>query len=390
MKIFNVVGARPNFMKIAPILKEIERYSEMQGVLVHTGQHYDERMSKIFFDELELPMPDEFLGIGSGSHAIQTGKAMMALEQSMIHHQPDLVLVVGDVNSTLAGALAAAKLNIPVAHVEAGLRSRDRTMPEEINRICTDSISTLFFTTSHTATDHLVQEGVNSEDIYFVGNVMIDSLIHYIEKAKASNILNDLKIEPKSYGLLTLHHPENVDDPEIFERLLEAIATLSQRTSFIFPVHPRTQCRLDQFGLRAQLDAIPRVIQTPPLGYLDFLNVLSQAKFALIDSSGVQEETTVLGIPCLTMRDNTERPETVTEGTNRLVGRDSQRIVDEVHSILDGEARVGQIPERWDGASAQRIMQAIAQWWERQQDEESKAAFYMILLLIFNIQCAWV
>jgi len=367
MKILYVVGARPNFMKVAPILKELDHYADIEGVLVHTGQHYDECMSKIFFDDLNMPMPDEFLGIGSGSHATQTGKAMMALERSMRAHQPDLVLVVGDVNSTLAGALAAAKLNIPVAHVEAGLRSRDRTMPEEINRICTDSITTLFFTTSHVASENLRREGIQSKQIHFVGNVMIDSLVNYIDKAQKSTILSDLDIDPKAYGLLTLHHPENVDDLEIFEQLLEAIAILSQRTSFIFPIHPRTQARLDQFGLRARLDAMSRVIQTPPLGYLDFLKVLSNAKFALIDSSGVQEETTVLGIPCLTMRDNTERPETVTEGTNCLVGRNVQQIVDEVHLILDGQARVGQIPERWDGATAPRIMEAIASWWDRQQ-----------------------
>ncbi len=367
MKILYVVGARPNFMKVAPILKELDHYADIEGVLVHTGQHYDECMSKIFFDDLNMPMPDEFLGIGSGSHATQTGKAMMALERSMRAHQPDLVLVVGDVNSTLAGSLAAAKLNIPVAHVEAGLRSRDRTMPEEINRICTDSITTLFFTTSHVASENLRREGIQSKQIHFVGNVMIDSLVNYIDKAQKSTILSDLDIDPKAYGLLTLHHPENVDDLEIFEQLLEAIAILSQRTSFIFPIHPRTQARLDQFGLRARLDAMSRVIQTPPLGYLDFLKVLSNAKFALIDSSGVQEETTVLGIPCLTMRDNTERPETVTEGTNCLVGRNVQQIVDEVHLILDGQARVGQIPERWDGATAPRIMEAIANWWDRQQ-----------------------
>jgi len=367
MKILYVVGARPNFMKVAPILKELDHYADIEGVLVHTGQHYDECMSKIFFDDLNMPMPDEFLGIGSGSHATQTGKAMMALERSMRAHQPDLVLVVGDVNSTLAGALAAAKLNIPVAHVEAGLRSRDRTMPEEINRICTDSITTLFFTTSHVASENLRREGIQSKQIHFVGNVMIDSLVNYIDKAQKSTILSDLDIDPKAYGLLTLHHPENVDDLEIFEQLLEAIAILSQHTSFIFPIHPRTQARLDQFGLRARLDAMSRVIQTPPLGYLDFLKVLSNAKFALIDSSGVQEETTVLGIPCLTMRDNTERPETVTEGTNCLVGRNVQQIVDEVHLILDGQARVGQIPERWDGATAPRIMEAIASWWDRQQ-----------------------
>lgn len=367
MKIFHVVGARPNFMKVAPILREVDRYPGMQSVLVHTGQHYDEQMSKIFFDDLKMPVPDEFLGIGSGSHAVQTGKAMIALEDSMMRHRPDLVVVVGDVNSTLAGALAAAKLQIPIAHVEAGLRSCDRTMPEEINRICTDSISSLFFTTSQTASTNLIREGIQPRQIHFVGNVMIDSLMHHIEHAKGSAVLEELNIQAQSYALLTLHHPENVDNPNILEQLLEAIAILSQHIQFVFPVHPRTQQRLIQFGLRDRLDALSQVIQTPPLGYLDFLKLLSNAQFALIDSSGIQEETTVLGVPCFTMRDNTERPETITEGTNCLVGRNVQHIVDEVSQMLRGQAKVGRIPELWDGTSAKRIVKAIAQWSPRYQ-----------------------
>jgi len=364
MKLLNIVGARPNFMKIAPILRALDRYPDIDWKLVHTGQHYDSRMSQVFFEDLQLPVPDIFLGIGSGSHAEQTGKAMIALEAVMVEYQPDLVIVVGDVNSTLAGALAAAKLNIPVAHVEAGLRSLDRSMPEEINRICVDSISELFFTTSRTAGENLIHEGISPDKIHLVGNVMIDSLLASLKKAQESTILDDLGVKPKTYGLLTLHHPENVDDPLILKSLIEAITTISDRIPLVFPIHPRTQKCLQKFGLKSWLDETPQIKVTDPLGYLDFLRVLSSARLALIDSSGIQEETTVLGIPCLTMRDNTERPETVAEGTNILVGRHSKRIVEEVFQVLDGQVKVGHIPEFWDGQSAMRIVRTIVGWWQ--------------------------
>jgi UDP-N-acetylglucosamine 2-epimerase (non-hydrolysing) len=364
MKLLNIVGARPNFMKIAPILRQLEQHPQIEWQLVHTGQHYDQQMSKVFFEDLKLPVPDVFLGIGSGSHAEQTGKMLIALEQVMQEYQPDLVLVVGDVNSTVAGALAAAKLHIPVAHVEAGLRSFDRAMPEEINRICTDAISELFFTTSHIAGDNLKREGIAPDRIYFVGNVMIDSLFACLDRAKQSSLLDSLNLREKPYGLLTLHRPANVDDPKVLAELLDAIATVSQRIPLVFPTHPRTQQRLAAFGLQERLDRLKQVIVTPPLGYLDFLSVLASARFALIDSSGVQEETTVLGILCLTMRDNTERPETIAEGTNILVGRNAQRIVEATFRILDGQEKPGQIPELWDGNTAQRIVEAIELWWE--------------------------
>ncbi|MGB3515017.1 MAG: UDP-N-acetylglucosamine 2-epimerase (non-hydrolyzing) [Elainellaceae cyanobacterium] len=363
MKILNVVGARPNFVKIAPILRQMNHYSTMQWQLVHTGQHYDDRMSQVFFDDLQLPAPDVFLGIGSGSHADQTGRAMMALEGVMQDYQPDLVVVVGDVNSTLAGALAASKLHIPIAHVEAGLRSWDRTMPEEINRICTDAISDLFFTTSAIATDNLLREGIAPEAIHFVGNVMIDSLKANLERARhQSTLLETYPVQPQQYGLVTLHRPGNVDDPVMLGRLLEAIATVSERVPLLFPMHPRTQQRLETFGLQARLDSLDQVWVTPPLGYLDFICALSSAQFTLMDSSGVQEETTALGIPCLTMRDNTDRPETVIEGTNTLVGQDPDRIIQEVFQILEGQGKTGRVPDLWDGNTAERIVDILAVW----------------------------
>jgi UDP-N-acetylglucosamine 2-epimerase (non-hydrolysing) len=363
VKILNVVGARPNFVKIAPLLQQMRRHEQFEWLLVHTGQHYDDRMSEIFFQDLQLPAPDVFLGIGSGSHAEQTGKAMIALEDTMRTYQPDLVVVVGDVNSTLAGALAAAKLHIPVAHVEAGLRSGDRMMPEEINRICTDAISSLFFTTSTIATTNLLREGIAPDKIHWVGNVMIDSLYAHLDRAqRQSTVLDPYPVSPGQYGLVTLHRPSNVDDPAVLERLLGAIATVSERVPLLFPMHPRTQKRLQEFGLQERLDGMAQVWVTPPLGYLDFLHALASAQFALMDSSGVQEETTVLGIPCLTMRDNTDRPETVIEGTNILVGQDPDRIIQEVFQILAGQGKTGRIPDRWDGRAAERIVNILVDW----------------------------
>jgi UDP-N-acetylglucosamine 2-epimerase (non-hydrolysing) len=364
MKLFNIVGARPNFMKMAPIVRQLERHPQIAWQLVHTGQHYDDAMSKVFFEELQLPPPHVFLGVGSGSQAQQTAQMMVALEQTMQEYQPDLTLVVGDTNSALAGALAAAKLCIPVAHVEAGLRSFDRTMPEEINRLCTDCISELFFTTSREAGEHLQREGIPVGKIHFVGNVMIDTLYACRERAERSDVLPRLQLQEKTYAVLTLHRPSNVDTPATLSWLLDVMAEMAARLPLVFPIHPRTQQRIQAFGLQPRLEALAELRLTPPLGYLDFVKLMSSARFVMTDSGGIQEETTVLGVPCLTLRENTERPETVTEGTNVLVGRDREKMMDEVCRILDGQGKTGRVPALWDGAAAQRIVDALVTWWE--------------------------
>jgi UDP-N-acetylglucosamine 2-epimerase (non-hydrolysing) len=363
MKILNIVGARPNFVKIAPLICQMEKHPSIDWRLVHTGQHYDERMSEVFFKDLQLSPPDVFLGIGSGSHAQQTGQMMMALETAMQDYKPDLVLVVGDVNSTLAGALAATKLGIPLAHVEAGLRSWDRAMPEEINRICTDAISDLLFTTSTVATDNLLREGIPAEKVHFVGNVMIDTLFANLERARAqSTLLQTYGLTEGQYGLVTLHRPHNVDDPLMLGTLLEVLAQVSDRIPLLFPLHPRTRARLEDFGLLSRLESLNHLWITPPLGYLDFLRALSAAKFTLMDSCGASEETTALGIPCLTLRNETDRPETVTDGTNTLVGQDPNVILRAVDQILDGHGKQGRIPPLWDGCAAQRIIEILLAW----------------------------
>jgi len=363
MKILNIVGARPNFMKIAPILRQLRHYPEIDWQLVHTGQHYEDNMSKIFFKDLEMLPPDIFLGVGSCSHAEQTARMLVKLEQVMQEYQPDLVLVVGDVNSTLAGALAAAKLNIPVAHVEAGLRSFDRSMPEEINRLCVDCFCELFFTTSRTAGDNLRRTHIPEEKIHFVGNVMVDSLYHARDRAFNSPILEKLQLQPQQYAVVTMHHPSSVDNREVLSSLLDTIAILAEQIPIVFPVHPRTTSRLQDFGLQNRLSFHPQITLTSPLGYLDFLKLLSASQFVLTDSSGIQEDTTVLGVPCLTLLENTERPETVIGGTNVLVGLGRDRILEAAFRILDGKAKVGCIPELWDGKAAQRIVEAIVKWW---------------------------
>ena len=366
MKLINIVGARPNFMKMAPIVRQLERHPEIEWQLIHTGQHYDDAMSKVFFEELQLPPPHVFLGVGSGSQAEQTAQMIVKLEQAMQSYRPDIVLVVGDTNSALAGALTAAKLCIPVAHVEAGLRSYDRTMPEEINRLCTDCISTLFFTTSRGAGEILMREGIPAQKIHFVGNVMIDTLVACRERAMQSRILEALQLEEKNYVVLTLHRPSNVDTPETLSWLLDVMGEIAARISVVFPMHPRTQHRIHEFGLQPRLDTMPQVKITAPLGYLDFLKLTACAKFVMTDSGGIQEETTVLGVPCLTLRENTERPETVTEGTNVLVGRNRDKIITEAFRILDGRGKIGRVPELWDGKAAQRIVDALVQWQEEQ------------------------
>lgn len=337
MKVLHVVGARPNFIKIASIMAEMARFPAwFEQVLVHTGQHYDDEMSQVFFDDLEIPQPSVYLGVGSGSHAEQTARIMLAFEPVLLEQKPDLVLVVGDVNSTLACALVAAKLCISVVHVEAGLRSFDRTMPEEINRVLTDQIADFLFTTEKSANENLAHEGIPREKIYFVGNTMIDTLLQH----------------RKQYALLTLHRPSNVDIPEVLTGILDALAEIQVHLPVIFPAHPRTMKQIRKFGLEDKLAAMPNLRVMGPLGYLEFLGLMTNARLVLTDSGGIQEETTVLGIPCLTLRENTERPVTVTRGTNEVVGRDPQQIVAKAIAALC-------IPELWDGHAAERIVDIL-------------------------------
>ncbi len=359
IKIINVVGARPNFMKIAPIQREMAKYPNIQPVLVHTGQHYDERMSKLFFDDLQLPKPDIYLDVRSGSHAVQTAKVMMAFEEVLQKEKPDLVIVVGDVNSTAACSMVAAKMHTKIAHVEAGLRSFDRRMPEEINRLVTDVLSDFLFVTEKSGLENLKHEGIDDSKVHFVGHVMIDSLIYFEPMAAKSPILENMGLQPREYGVITLHRPSNVDNKENFLKLLNAFEVIEKQMPLIFPIHPRSQKMIDQLGLREKVEKMHNLRLTEPLGYLDFMRLLHNAKLVLTDSGGIQEETTYLGIPCITMRENTERPITVEVGTNVLVGTDTERIIAEAQKVLDGNAKKGQIPELWDGKAAERIVRIL-------------------------------
>ncbi len=360
-KLLIVAGARPNFMKIAPIIRELQRGSyPFEYKLVHTGQHYDKEMSDVFFEELEIPPPDYHLDVGSGSHAEQTAKVMVRFEEICMKDRPDLVMVVGDVNSTLACSIVAKKLRIKVAHVEAGLRSRDMTMPEEVNRIVTDALSDYFFVTEKSGVDNLVAEGKPNDAIFFVGHVMIDNLFHQVEKLKRlpdhAFETTSFKRRHPSYGVVTLHRPSNVDDPETLAGIIEALAEVSAELPLIFPVHPRTQANIGKFGLE-----IPEsIVTTKPLSYMEFLNLFKDARLVLTDSGGIQEETTALGIPCITLRENTERPITVEEGTNVLVGSDPARIVAEARKALSGSAAASKKPELWDGRASARILSTLA------------------------------
>jgi len=318
MKIINVTGARPNMMKVAPLMEAMKKHRELKPVLIHTGQHYDEKMSKVFFDDLSMPEPDIYLGVGSGSHAEQTAKVMIEFEKILTSERPDMVVVVGDINSTMACAITAVKLHIPVAHVEAGLRSFDRTMPEEINRIVTDSVSDYLFTTSEDANENLKREGIPDEKIYFAGNVMIDTLLRHREKAQKSDIIKRLGLKERGYAVLTLHRPSNVDGKENFKRILDAILQIQKRIKIVFPIHPRTLKMIKGHGLFDFAEELKNLAVVEPLGYLEFLKLMTDAKFVLTDSGGIQEETTILNIPCLTLRENTERPVTVTEGTTAV------------------------------------------------------------------------
>ena len=362
LKVINVAGARPNFMKVAPIVAAMNRRAkEFRHVLVHTGQHYDAAMSHAFFRDLEIPEPDIDLGVGSGSHAVQTAGVIQTFEPYVIAEKPDWVLVVGDVNSTVACALVCAKLGVKVAHVEAGLRSRDRTMPEEINRVLTDQIAELLLTPSDDASANLRAEGIPQERIRMVGNIMIDSLSANLERAGRSTILRELDLESKDYGTLTLHRPSNVDERAALLGILDALKEIAQRVPIIFPAHPRTRKMIDELELSDAFDKAKGLIMIEPVGYLDFLKLMSNARLVLTDSGGIQEETTVLGIPCVTLRENTERPITVEMGTNTIAGTDTAKIVAAANRALDNARDKSnlRIPPLWDGRTADRILDAL-------------------------------
>ncbi len=361
MKILNVAGARPNFIKIAPLMQEMKKHPEIHPILVHTGQHYDEKMSKLFFEDLQIPLPDTDLEVGSASHAVQTARIMMTFEQVLLQEQPDLVVVVGDVNSTIGCALPAVKLHIPVAHVEAGLRSFDRKMPEEINRVLTDAISEYLFVTEPSGEENLLNEGIPKEKIYVVGNVMIDTLLTNKTRSNQSSVLHELHLGSQEYALLTLHRPSNVDVRETFLRILDALKEIQRHLPVIFPIHPRTKKRIDEFGLTDQAAAMHNLRLIEPLGYLDFLKLVAEAKFVLTDSGGIQEETTILRVPCITLRETTERPITIQKGTNVVVGTDPARIIEESLNVLNGKVVSSQMPELWDGRAAERIVHILMQ-----------------------------
>jgi UDP-N-acetylglucosamine 2-epimerase (non-hydrolysing) len=338
-------------MKIAPLMEALKGIAGLRQFLVNTGQHYDEAMAKSFVRELSLPMPDVDLEVGSASHAVQTANVMIRFEQVCLEQRPDMVVVVGDVNSTMAATLVAAKLRIPVAHVEAGLRSFDRTMPEEINRVVTDRLADVLLTPSPDGNDNLRREGVPAERIHLVGNIMIDTLFRHLPTATLGRVADRVRVQSGAYAVLTLHRPSNVDDRETFTRILTAVATIASELPVVFPIHPRTQARVKEFGLG---DRLGNVQMTGPLGYIDFLSLTSHAKIVLTDSGGLQEESTALGIPCLTLRENTERPITVTHGTNTVVGTDVGRILDGYRVALREDAPKRR-PELWDGQTASRI-----------------------------------
>ncbi len=356
IRLLAVAGARPNFMKIAPLMKELAKRSDrFEPILVHTGQHYDQAMSESFFRDLEIPEPDVNLGVGSGSHGEQTAQVLVAIEKLLVERKPDVVLVVGDVNSTVAATLAAVKLHIPVAHVEAGLRSWDRSMPEEINRVLTDAVSDWLFTTEPSAETNLLREGVPGDKIHFVGNVMIDTLLAHRERARHLDTLERLGLKAGGYAVLTLHRPSNVDSPDQLRRLFGVLSRLGDRLPVVFPVHPRTAnaIRNNLQGERLNLH------MTEPLGYLEFLRLLMDAQMVLTDSGGIQEETTALGVPCLTLRESTERPVTVSEGTNTIVGTDPKAIEVAIEKQLASPSQSGRRPALWDGHAAVRIVDIL-------------------------------
>lgn len=367
-------------MKIAPIMRVFSRHeNSIAATLLHTGQHYDAAMKKSFFEQLHIPEPDIDLGVGSGSHAVQTAEIMLRFEPILDHLQPTAVLVLGDVNSTISCALVAVKKGIPVIHVEAGLRSYDRGMPEEINRVLTDQISDLLFTTERSAENNLLREGIATERIHFVGNVMIDTLRYNLERAVSPTMLFtsaehpiDVDAFTSGFGLVTLHRPSNVDNPVNLERLLKKLRSVSEQLPLAFPVHPRTAQRMAEFGLESLLDSI-RILRLPPQGYLQMLGMMKEAKLVLTDSGGIQEETTALGVPCITLRENTERPITADEGTNTVVGTDPEKIQASVDDVLATGGKRGRIPEYWDGLAAERLADVIIDWTQRRAFETQAA-----------------
>lgn len=358
--VISVVGARPNFMKVAPIARAFEKYSDkVNHLIVHTGQHYDAAMSDAFFADLDMPSPAYFLGVGSGSHAEQTAKIIVGFEKVLIEAQPDMVLVAGDVNSTVACALTSVKLGIKTAHIESGLRSGDRAMPEEINRIATDAICDYCFVTEQSGYDHLKASGFPEENIFFVGNTMIDSQHYASGKADSARTYERLGLRPKEYALMTIHRPSNADEPDRLEMLLNVFEKASHRRKLVFPVHPRTRKNIEKFGLKERADSIEGLLLCEPLGYVDFLSLMKNADFVMTDSGGIQEETTALGIPCLTIRTTTERPSTVDIGTNVLVVPEEKEIIEAVDDLFEKPRKTGSLPFGWDGQAAERVAEAV-------------------------------
>lgn len=373
-KIVIVAGARPNFIKIAPLIQAFKTCKDSFDILlVHTGQHYDFQMSEVFFKDLDIPMPDLSLNVGSASHAVQTAQIMIAFEKVVLQEKPDLVMVVGDVNSTLACSLVAVKLNVKTAHVEAGLRSFDRTMPEEINRIVTDSISDYLFVSEESGIKNLKKEGIDSKKIYFVGNVMIDTLLSNLNKIDQSDILHRLRLTHDSksvtsdtqhqntdaYSVLTLHRPSNVDSKESLAEIYDIIESVLHHTKIIYPVHPRTKKMMESLGYLSRFEKLDNLTMIDPIGYIDFVKLVKESRFVLTDSGGIQEETTILKVPCLTMRENTERPVTITKGTNNLVGRNKVTLMNCVEDIMKSKFKRGEIPELWNGKSSTLIVNTI-------------------------------
>lgn len=356
-KICIVVGARPNFMKIAPIITQLKK-ENLGFMLIHTGQHYDYNMSKIFFEDLEIPEPDIHLNVGSASHAVQTAKIMIEFEKVLLKNKPSLVIVVGDVNSTIACALVAKKLFLKVAHIEAGLRSFDRKMPEELNRLLTDQISDFLFTTEKSAEINLKKEGIDSEKIHFVGNVMIDSLLINFEKAKKIKFIKKLNLQENSYALITIHRPSNVDKKEDLEKVINILNYLQKKLKVVFPIHPRTRKNIEKFKLMDKIKT-DNIILSEPIGYLAFLNLMLNTKLILTDSGGIQEEASYLKIPILTLRENTERPVTINKGTNTIIGKDFEKAKKFINKVLSGRYKKGQDIENWDGQTSERIINIL-------------------------------
>ena len=360
MKILNIVGARPNFMKVAPLHRAFSKNKNIVSKIVHTGQHFDASMSDVFFNQLELPKPDYFLGVGSGTHTELTAKIMSAFEPILLAENPDIVLVVGDVTSTLACALVAVRNNIKVAHVESGLRSGDRTMLEEINRLLTDQISDFLFITESGAEHNLLKENIAKDKIFFVGNCMIDSLNHYLPKANSSPVLQQLNLSPREYLVMTMHRLSNVDSHQGLSQIIEILNEVTKNIKVVFPIHPRTRNKLKEFGMLDQMMANENIIVTEALGYIEFIALMNQSKLILTDSGGIQEETTYLQIPCLTFRSSTERPVTVEVGTNILMSDlNVNKTIQAVNEILLGNIKAGKIPTLWDGCAAERIMEIL-------------------------------